>query len=112
MAHVFVAPHADDAALSCGGLIHALRELGQNVAIVTVFSGGPQASMSEYQRTALGFGNKAHWPNSEAFRRANIPADFPEASAGAGWAADPERMEATQAEGGNDPMKCWPPARW
>ena len=40
MTHVFVAPHPDDAALSCGGLIASLRELGQNVAIITVFSGG------------------------------------------------------------------------
>ena len=39
MTHVFVAPHPDDVALSCGGLIASLRELGQNVAIVTVFSG-------------------------------------------------------------------------
>ena len=39
MTHVFVAPHPDDVALSCGGLIASLRELGQNVAILTVFSG-------------------------------------------------------------------------
>ena len=39
MTHVFVAPHPDDVALSCGGLIASLRELGQNVSIITVFSG-------------------------------------------------------------------------
>ena len=39
MTHVFVAPHPDDVALSCGGLIASLRELGQNVTILTVFSG-------------------------------------------------------------------------
>ena len=39
MTHVFVAPHPDDVALSCGGLIASLRELGQNVTIITVFSG-------------------------------------------------------------------------
>ena len=39
MTHVFVAPHSDDVALSCGGLIASLRELGQNVTIITVFSG-------------------------------------------------------------------------
>ncbi len=39
MTHVFVAPHPDDVALSCGGLIASLREVGQNVAIITVFSG-------------------------------------------------------------------------
>ena len=39
MSHVFVAPHPDDVALSCGGLIAGLRELGQHVTILTVFSG-------------------------------------------------------------------------
>src|SRR2546428_687183 len=34
MTHVFVAPHPDDAALSCGGLIAGLRELGQSVTIL------------------------------------------------------------------------------
>ena len=33
MSHIFVSPHPDDAALSCGGLIAHLRELGQNVVI-------------------------------------------------------------------------------
>jgi LmbE family N-acetylglucosaminyl deacetylase len=55
MTHVFVAPHPDDVALSCGGLIASLRELGQNVAIVTVFSGtGENRTLSPYQREALG----------------------------------------------------------
>ena len=65
MTHVFVAPHPDDVALSCGGLIASLRELGQNVTIVTVFSGnGPlgddEDALTSYQREALGFGSKAH----------------------------------------------------
>ena len=34
MTHVFVAPHPDDVALSCGGLIASLRELGQNVRLL------------------------------------------------------------------------------
>ena len=33
MTHVFVAPHPDDVALSCGGLIASLRELGQSARI-------------------------------------------------------------------------------
>ena len=70
MTHVFISPHPDDAALSCGGLIASLRELGQNVTIVSVFSGGPRqrTRLSDYQRAALGFGSKAIWPNTEAFR--------------------------------------------
>src|SRR5215212_5832701 len=60
MTHVFVGPHADDVALSCGGLVASLRELGQNVTILTVFSGaGPAAEdptgdgLSTYQRESL-----------------------------------------------------------
>ena len=58
MTHVFLAPHPDDAALSCGGLIASLRELGQSVTILTVYSGGTgnRLDASDYQREALGFG--------------------------------------------------------
>src|SRR4029079_11201113 len=67
MTHVFVAPHPDDVALSCGGLIASLRELGQNITILTVFSGvgspaEPGSTMTGYQREALGFGTKTLWP--------------------------------------------------
>ncbi len=72
MTHVFVAPHPDDVALSCGGLIASLRELGQNVTILTVFSGSGAhgRALTPYQREALGFGSKALWPVTEAFNRA------------------------------------------
>ena len=67
MTHVFVAPHPDDVALSCGGLIASLRELGQNVAILTVFSGNTESTdLTTYQREALGFGGKTLWPATEA----------------------------------------------
>ena len=46
MTHVFVAPHPDDVALSCGGLVASLRELGQSVTILTVYSGGPAGDIS------------------------------------------------------------------
>ena len=73
MTHVFVAPHPDDVALSCGGLILSLRELGQDVAILTVFSGvGSPGVLTRYQREALGFGSKAVSPNTEAFDGADI----------------------------------------
>ena len=79
MTHVFVSPHPDDVALSCGGLIASLRELGQNVAILTVFSGegARRSTLTAYQREALGFGSKALWPATEAFNRANLAADYP-----------------------------------
>jgi LmbE family N-acetylglucosaminyl deacetylase len=112
MAHVFVAPHPDDAALSCGGLIHSLRELGHTVAIVTVFSGGGEGATGDPQRTALGFGSKALWPNTEAFRRMNIPADVDAPASTPGWAADPDRLEATQAVAAASARSYWQRASW
>src|SRR5262245_36542203 len=106
MAHVFVAPHPDDVALSCGGLIASLREIGQNVTILTVFSGsggsngadGANGGLTSYQREALGFGTKAMWPVTEAFNRSAIRADFPAGEADAEWLADDDRLEATQED--------------
>ena len=97
MTHVFISPHPDDAALSCGGLIASLRELGQSVTIISVFSGGPEAGtqLTDYQRTALGFGNKTLWPLTEAFDRSDLLPDYPVASNADGnapWAADPDRI--------------------
>ena len=82
MTHVFVAPHPDDVALSCGGLIASLRELGQSITILTVYSGtgDRDGDANEYQREALGFGTKALWPNTEAFNRSSILADWPSAA--------------------------------
>jgi len=114
MTHVFVAPHPDDIALSCGGLVASLRDLGQSVTILTVFSGGGNGSLSEYQRAALGFGNKAVWPLTEAFRRDNIAPDF-ELAAVAGrppWMADPERIELTQDRANTQARQFWQRAAW
>ena len=71
MTHVFVSPHPDDIALSCGGLIASLRELGpeRHDPDCLLGHGGGNGDLSEYQRAALGFGNKANWPATEAFRR-------------------------------------------
>ena len=79
MTHVFVAPHPDDVALSCGGLIASLRELGQNVTILTLYSGGGGGwrRLTPYQREALGFGSKAVWPVTEAFNRAHLTRRLP-----------------------------------
>lgn len=113
MAHVFVAPHPDDVALSCGGLIASLRELGQNVTIVTVFSGsGPSSSLTPYQRDALGFGSKALWPATEAFNRSNIAADFPTTGHLPPWAAAEERLDATQVEADAAAKSFWQRSSW
>jgi LmbE family N-acetylglucosaminyl deacetylase len=115
MTHVFIAPHPDDVALSCGGLIGSLRELGQNVAIITVFSGsGGRDPLTPYQREALGFGSKANWPDTQAFNRANLDADVPldERDPAPPWAADVDRLEATQADADAAAKRFWQRSSW
>src|SRR3954454_4029193 len=117
MTHVFVAPHPDDIALSCGGLIASLREIGQNVTILTVYSGTSRSNgnLNEYQRAALGFGNKAAWPLTEAFRRDNIAAEYEVDSNPANsppWMADPDRIELTQARANTQARQFWQRAAW
>ena len=115
MAHVFVAPHPDDVALSCGGLIASLREIGQNVTILTVFSGsGSNGSggLTGYQREALGFGTKTLWPVTEAFNRSAIRADFPPGEGDAEWAADEDRLDATQDDADASAKRFWQRASW
>ena len=115
MAHVFVAPHPDDAALSCGGLIASLRELGQNVTILTVFSGSGSTNgggLTSYQREALGFGTKTLWPNTEAFNRASIRADFPPTGEDSEWRAEEDRLEATQEDADASAKRFWQRASW
>jgi LmbE family N-acetylglucosaminyl deacetylase len=59
---LFVSPHPDDTALSCGGRVLRLAGQGEEVAIVTVFSGsGPYDRLTPYQRLALGFGSQDRW---------------------------------------------------
>jgi LmbE family N-acetylglucosaminyl deacetylase len=110
MTHVFVAPHPDDVALSCGGLIASLRELGQNVTIITVFSGnGSNDGLTPYQREALGFGSKAMWPATEAFNRSAILPDYPLTPA---WAATDEGLEATQSDADTAAKRFWQRSSW
>jgi LmbE family N-acetylglucosaminyl deacetylase len=118
MTHVFVSPHPDDIALSCGGLIASLRELGQNVTILTVYSGASASGsgqMNEYQRAALGFGTKTNWPLTEAFRRDNIAAEYVisgDPSTSPPWMADPDRIELTQARANTQARQFWQRASW
>jgi len=118
MTHVFVAPHPDDVALSCGGLIASLRELGQQVTILTVFSGTGDADgdLSTYQREALGFGSKALWPNTESFNRSAILADYPsttnQTATLPAWAATDDRLEATQTDADAAAKRFWQRSSW
>ena len=109
MTHVFIAPHPDDVALSCGGLIASLRELGQNVAILTVYSGsgGEHAG-----REALGFGSKTLWPVTEAFNRAHLIADYPEDSSAAPWQASKDGLDATQSDADAAAKRFWQRSSW
>jgi len=117
MTHVFVAPHPDDVALSCGGLVASLRELGQSVTILTVYSGGPDATLdsADYQREALGFGTKTLHPNSQTFDRGNIGSEYPVTAtvgSGAPWEANPERIAATQDRANTQARQFWQRAAW
>jgi LmbE family N-acetylglucosaminyl deacetylase len=110
MTHVFVAPHPDDVALSCGGLIASLRELGQNVTIITVYSGdGGSDGLTPYQREALGFGSKTMWPSTEAFNRSAILPDYP---LGPAWAAGDDALEATQNDADAAAKRFWQRSSW
>ena len=117
MTHVFVAPHPDDVALSCGGLIAGLRELGQNVAILTVFSGdGAAGRLTPYQREALGFGSKAIWPATEAFNRSSIRSDYPAHpdpdDTLPPWQATTDRLDATQSDADAAAKRFWQRSSW
>jgi LmbE family N-acetylglucosaminyl deacetylase len=52
-AHVYLSPHLDDAALSCGGLIHQQTKAGQNALVITLFAGRPatDATLSEFAQS-------------------------------------------------------------
>ena len=116
MTHVFVAPHPDDVALSCGGLIASLRELGQNVTILTLYSGSGSADrLTPYQREALGFGSKTVWPVTEAFNRATWRRNSRwtlRARRGAPWQATKAGLDATQGEADAAAKRFWQRSSW
>ncbi len=48
--NVFLAPHYDDVALSCGGTVASLAESGIEPLIVTIFGGTPSGPLTEFAR--------------------------------------------------------------
>src|SRR5581483_1203116 len=56
--HVFVEPHFDDVALSCGGSVLAYAARGEAVLVVTIFAGNPGAAADV---TAFAAGQHARW---------------------------------------------------
>ncbi|MFL5757935.1 MAG: PIG-L deacetylase family protein, partial [Chloroflexota bacterium] len=97
-------------------LIASLRELGQNVTILTVFSGsGDPDRLTTYQREALGFGNKAVWPVTEAFNRSHLVADYPvedDPRYLPSWQATADRLDATQADADAAAKRFWQRSSW
>lgn len=54
--HLFLSPHPDDVALSCGGLVALLCARAENVIVATCYGGaGSLRHLTPYQREALGF---------------------------------------------------------
>ena len=46
--HLILAPHLDDAVLSCGGQIRQLADQGRSVLVVTLFAGRPITDLSPF----------------------------------------------------------------
>ena len=99
---VFLAPHYDDVALSCGGTVAALRDEGERPLIVTLFGGLPGGTLSAFaldMHRRWGVGAKdalAARRQEEACAAAHLGAeshwlDFPDAIyRGERYTSDPE----------------------
>jgi LmbE family N-acetylglucosaminyl deacetylase len=65
--HLYLSPHTDDVALSCGGLIFDQTRRGERVLVLTYFSGTPPAA--EFSDFAQGQHAKWSLPPAEAMDR-------------------------------------------
>ncbi|MGD2178143.1 MAG: PIG-L family deacetylase [Anaerolineae bacterium] len=108
--HVYLSPHLDDVALSCGGRIWQQARAGGHVAVVTVFAAAPEpdARLSSYARElharwgrpgeavekrqeedlqalSLLDAKPLHWPYTDCIYRRTPGGDFPYASEEALW---------------------------
>jgi LmbE family N-acetylglucosaminyl deacetylase len=109
-AHVYLSPHLDDVALSCGGRIWQQTRAGERVAVVTIFAAAPEpdARPSSYARElharwgqspeavkarqeedlqalSLLAAEPLHWPYTDCVYRGTPSGDFPYASEEALW---------------------------
>jgi LmbE family N-acetylglucosaminyl deacetylase len=81
--HLYLEPHFDDVALSCGGQVRLQSAAGDAVLVVTLFAGNPGAGA---EVTAFAAGQHARWGGHEdpiAARRAEQRAAL--ATLGADW---------------------------
>lgn len=51
MYFIFLSPHLDDAALSCGGILWELVQSGSNAEVWTLFAGDPRPPLSDYAQS-------------------------------------------------------------
>jgi LmbE family N-acetylglucosaminyl deacetylase len=58
--HLYLSPHLDDAILSCGGLIHAQRQAGERVGVLSLCAGLPDPGI----RSALARHYESAWSES------------------------------------------------
>lgn len=73
--HVYIAPHLDDAVLSCGGRIALQRAAGESVLVVTICAGSPRAGaalspFAQYLHAAWSLGDEPIARRREEDRRA------------------------------------------
>jgi LmbE family N-acetylglucosaminyl deacetylase len=60
--HIFVEPHFDDVALSCGGTVRGLADAGAPVLVVTLFAGSPGR---EAEVTDFAAGQHERWGGAD-----------------------------------------------
>jgi len=61
-AHVYLSPHLDDVALSCGGLIHQQAKAGHPPLVITLFGGRPP---SDVELSPFAGSQHARWGHPE-----------------------------------------------
>jgi LmbE family N-acetylglucosaminyl deacetylase len=100
--HIYLAPHLDDAVLSCGGAIHRWLAAGETVLVITLFAGEPPGGepLSPFAQ-----GQPAHQsgaPRPAALRRAEDLAALARLGAGARHLAFPDAIYRRLPDG------AWP----
>jgi LmbE family N-acetylglucosaminyl deacetylase len=102
MKHVYLSPHLDDAALSCGGAMHRLRREGEDVLSLTIFAGEPVQGQA---LSPFALEQHTYWgspPRPTPLRRAEDAAALALLDAGA------EHLDLLDAVYRSTPAGLWP----
>ena len=100
-------------ALSCGGLIASLRELGQSITILTVYSGtgdrDGDATDTSAKRSVSG-----RRDSGQTLRRSTVvdPRRLAQCGARANVGADDDQLEATQTDADASAKRFWQRSSW